>query len=181
VTCLTMSDRLQQYMDSELPPAERAEVDAHLAGCAACREASASLERLGALLRRELADPRAAFATAGLWRAIEARLDPPVEGRAGAPDGARALSGPEASGWSRASSRRRPRSLLAAAAAAAALAIAVPLAVRWFATPADEAAEVASVESGEEASVVLLTGDSSQAPIIWVTEIAPAGDDGSPL
>lgn len=31
-----ISDRLSEYVDDELSPAERAEVDAHLAGCAEC-------------------------------------------------------------------------------------------------------------------------------------------------
>lgn len=40
------TDQLSDYLDDELSPAERAAVDAHLAGCAECTRALASLRRI---------------------------------------------------------------------------------------------------------------------------------------
>jgi anti-sigma factor RsiW len=193
VSCVTRSERLHQYVDGELPEAERQEVEAHLAGCAPCREARAGLERLVALLRRELADPDARAATAGLWGAIEARLGPEAApagagravpaapARAGAAlTRARRLRIPRfvparTRGWL----PRRARSLLAAAAALAVAALLAPLAYRSSVQPADEAATVAAVETGGEAQVILLAGSDSQPPIILITEAAPRA--GSPF
>lgn len=66
-----ISDRLSEYLDDDLTPSERADVDAHLAACAECRAV--------------LADLRAIVATAGrlpgstpareLWEGVEARLE----------------------------------------------------------------------------------------------------------
>lgn len=40
------TDRLSEYLDGELSPGERADVDAHLRGCAGCRETLADLRSL---------------------------------------------------------------------------------------------------------------------------------------
>jgi anti-sigma factor RsiW len=48
------TERLSEYLDGELAPAERAACDAHLALCAACREA---LEDLGTVVTMAKADP----------------------------------------------------------------------------------------------------------------------------
>jgi hypothetical protein len=78
----------------------------------------------------------------------------------------------------RARSWRRARPLLVGAAAAAVVALAVPIALRFRTGPADEAATVAAVESGDEAAVILLAGTDTQPPIILVSEAAaPRGAD----
>lgn len=164
VSCFTMSERLHQYVDGELPEGERAEVEGHLAACAHCREARGRLDALRALLRRELADPEPRVALAGLWPALERRLDAP-------PAGPGAATIPFLPGERRAAVARwrRPRPLAALAAAAVLLVVALPIAARWLFAPVGTA-EVAAVEGGESASVILLAGNESQSPIIWVTE-----------
>ncbi len=64
------TDRLSEYLDDELPPRERGELESHLAGCAEC---SATL----ADLRRVVARARALESTgpaADLWPGIAARI-----------------------------------------------------------------------------------------------------------
>jgi anti-sigma factor RsiW len=46
MTCAERRESLSAYVDDELAPGERAELDAHLAGCATCREALAAQRRL---------------------------------------------------------------------------------------------------------------------------------------
>jgi hypothetical protein len=53
-----MAERITALVDGELPAAERPAVEAHLAGCAACREARAAEEAVAARLR---AAPRPAL------------------------------------------------------------------------------------------------------------------------
>ncbi len=64
--------RLSDYLDGELPPAERAELEAHLAGCEACATALAELRAVVSEADRlpELAPER------DLWPGIETRLAP---------------------------------------------------------------------------------------------------------
>jgi hypothetical protein len=65
------TDKLSEYLDDELATRERAELEAHLASCSACR---ATLDELRAVVSRaeDLTD-RAP--DADLWPAIAARLD----------------------------------------------------------------------------------------------------------
>ena len=66
------TDRLSEYLDGDLAPAERSALEAHLHGCADCR---ATLEELRGVVARaktlEERPPRA-----NLWPAINARLAP---------------------------------------------------------------------------------------------------------
>lgn len=66
------TDRLSEYLDDELEPAERVNVEQHLASCEACRATLASLrevvERAGSLRPR--------IPAADLWPGIEGRLLP---------------------------------------------------------------------------------------------------------
>ena len=75
------TDRLSEYLDDELPPRERAELESHLTGCAEC---SATL----AELRRVVARAHALESTgpaADLWPGIAARIGVArTEGRTGA-------------------------------------------------------------------------------------------------
>jgi anti-sigma factor RsiW len=65
------TDRLSEYLDDELAPGERAQVDAHLADCSACRTV---LEELRAVTM-QAASLSAAPPSAELWPGIEARLE----------------------------------------------------------------------------------------------------------
>lgn len=48
--CEDARERLQEYLDGQLPPAETQTVEAHLAACAACREDLALLRQVDAAL-----------------------------------------------------------------------------------------------------------------------------------
>jgi len=71
MSCEETMRRLDDLLDGELPPEERAGVQAHLAGCASCREALARAERLRGLTAQL---PRAVEPTRDLWPSIEDRL-----------------------------------------------------------------------------------------------------------
>jgi anti-sigma factor RsiW len=64
------ADRLSEYVDGELAVAERRGVEAHLAGCAECREALGELQAV-ANRARSLTDQAPA---ADLWPAIATRI-----------------------------------------------------------------------------------------------------------
>jgi anti-sigma factor RsiW len=50
MSCAERREALSAYVDDELAPAERAELETHLAGCPACREALAGARRLSSQL-----------------------------------------------------------------------------------------------------------------------------------
>lgn len=165
VTCSTVADRIHPYMDGELPEAARAELERHLGGCPTCREALAALEGMGRLLRREMTE--AAGSAPSVWPAIAERLDPPAG--VDAPGEARRRAAPGSGRFVRL--HLSWRTLVPAAAAAAAVVVAVSLELgREPVVPPEQLAQVASVEGGDHASVVLLAGTSSEPPIILVTE-----------
>jgi anti-sigma factor RsiW len=66
----TIADRLSEYLDGELPPMERASVDAHLASCAACR---ATLDELRRVVARARTLPDSA-PDRNLWPDVAARI-----------------------------------------------------------------------------------------------------------
>ena len=49
--CAAVRKHLSRYVDSEVPPGLRAEIEEHLVGCANCRQAVAKLEGLAGMLR----------------------------------------------------------------------------------------------------------------------------------
>jgi anti-sigma factor RsiW len=67
----TFVDRLSEYLDGELSAADRASVDAHLAGCAACRT---TLEELRGVVARA-AIVQDAPPDRDLWPGVAARID----------------------------------------------------------------------------------------------------------
>lgn len=67
------TDRLSDYLDDELPPAERGDVAAHLAECAAC---ASTLDELRALRAQATALPGSIPPVTDAWPGIEARLAP---------------------------------------------------------------------------------------------------------
>lgn len=72
------NDRLSEYIDGELEPAERRDLETHLAGCAGCRADLAAL-RAVVTRARSLADTPPA---SNLWPGVAARIDPPPARRA---------------------------------------------------------------------------------------------------
>jgi hypothetical protein len=72
--CETIRERLDEYVDGELPEAEFQEFELHLEGCAACREEERLLRSLlaqAAALPREMNPPR------DLWDGIAGQLRRP--------------------------------------------------------------------------------------------------------
>ncbi len=69
--CVDMEAKLNEYVDGTLAAAERARVEAHVAGCAGCRSAVAELE---ALLAAAQALPKSIRPSRDLWGGIAARL-----------------------------------------------------------------------------------------------------------
>jgi anti-sigma factor RsiW len=65
-----IADRLSDYLDGDLSPTERASIDAHLAGCAACRATLDELRRVVARARtlQDSAPDR------DLWSGVAARI-----------------------------------------------------------------------------------------------------------
>jgi tetratricopeptide (TPR) repeat protein len=78
MTTDSFTDRLSEYLDGELTPAERADVDAHLTQCAECRS---TLEDLRGVVS-EAALLRDARPARDLWSAIAARIAPDGRPRA---------------------------------------------------------------------------------------------------
>ena len=69
------TDRLSEYLDDELPPAERAELEAHLLHCVACGAVLADLRRI--VTRARGLDDRGP--DRDLWPGIAARIGATVE------------------------------------------------------------------------------------------------------
>ncbi len=75
MTCDRFDARLDDWLDGTLPATDAGDLEAHLAGCDACREKAARLRELmahAAALPRSLAPPR------DLWPGVEARIARPV-------------------------------------------------------------------------------------------------------
>jgi len=68
MTCNELDERLDDFADGVLSPADAREVEAHLASCAACREAERRTRRL---LAHAAALPRSAAPPRDLWPGIE--------------------------------------------------------------------------------------------------------------
>src|SRR3954468_17059145 len=67
------TDRLSEYLDGEdLAPAERAQIEAHLAGCAECRAAPEELREVAAFASALPDSPP----SANLWSGVSARIQP---------------------------------------------------------------------------------------------------------
>lgn len=71
--CDAMTPRLDALLDNELTPAERDEVERHLAACPDCQ---AELAALRAIQVEARALPRSIAPSPALWRGIERRLGP---------------------------------------------------------------------------------------------------------
>lgn len=74
MTCQELDERLDDWLDGALPAPEAALVEAHLAGCASCRE---SERRLRQLLAHAAALPRSVSPQRDLWPDVERRIARP--------------------------------------------------------------------------------------------------------
>lgn len=70
MTCNTVREQLGAYVDGEIAPEFRAEIERHVASCPDCAGELAELRELADALSR----PEIAAVPAGLWQAIEGRL-----------------------------------------------------------------------------------------------------------
>lgn len=75
--CSQVLERLSDYLDGDLTPAQVAEVEAHLRGCDVCERFGGRFGTAVGELRRKLgaAPPLDAEQSARLWQAIEGELD----------------------------------------------------------------------------------------------------------
>jgi len=75
MNCREVRESLVAYLDDEVTPAERAQMQEHLAGCAACQQAFSQAWQLESRVRRALRAAAAqAEAPAGAWADLQARL-----------------------------------------------------------------------------------------------------------
>jgi Putative zinc-finger len=139
------TDQLSDYLDDELPAAERGTVEAHLVACAECSEALAELRRV-MVRARELEDLPP---VADLWPGIEARLRP-----------RRAGVGSWLSGLVRGEGRRVSLTLPQLAAAAAAVMVATA-GILWM-TRAHVPAPVGAPPSTESQRSTLAVFDDAR-------------------
>src|SRR5450432_3263380 len=72
MACEEFENQISDYLENQLPPADRARVAAHLAGCADCRAFAQQLEQLDAQLLR-------AVKTRALSADFKARLQQRVQ------------------------------------------------------------------------------------------------------
>ena len=129
MTCQELDVRLDEWLDGLLSPPLAAEVEAHLASCAACRE---SARKLRQLLAHATALPRSVAPPRDLWPGIESRVAP--------------------SGWSRLLAWDNPTLLAAAAVVVGLLAVVLvnrsPGTVRTVEIPVANPATLAQVSAG---------------------------------
>lgn len=143
--------RLDALIDAELPPAEAARLEAHIAGCRKCRDARDRHAGVAAMLRR--LEPVAA--PAEVWTAIEAALD----GGAGSSPSARQAQVDRSRRVSGAWRHRWQHAMRPMLALAGVLAIAVAAAVFWP-TRNDTGRDVARLDAAGR--------ESTLAPGEWV-------------
>lgn len=74
MTCEQLDERLPDWLENDLDPATRAELEQHVAVCARCTSLVADL----ALIRREAAALPELVPSRDLWPEIEARIQAPV-------------------------------------------------------------------------------------------------------
>jgi anti-sigma-K factor RskA len=78
MNCREVDDRLDDYVDGELPEGEYQEVELHVASCAACRESERGLRNL---LAGAAALPKEQIPRRDLWPGVAERLAPRWSGR----------------------------------------------------------------------------------------------------
>ena len=131
------TDRLSDYIDGELTPAEHLELERHLVGCGDCR---ATVEQVRAVIAQaaSLVDSRP---DANLWPAVAARIDP-LERRTS-----------QASPFTRAVMRRVSFTLPQLAAAALAL-IVLSGGLVWMARSGDPRADFDPVSAAVDRNTI---------------------------
>jgi len=158
MTTDAFTDRLSEYVDDELSPEERASVEAHLAGCVACRMA---VEELRAVVSRaaSLTDSRPAR---DLWNGVAARIRQP---------------GARMSPFRRAVSARLSFTLPQVAAASLALMV-LSGGLVWMARSGDRRADIPPVSAqmeGESVTRARFAAAPYDAAVAELTQTLEAG------
>lgn len=151
------------YAADELPPADRAQVEANLLACPGCRREVEAYRLVGGTLRTWRRAALAPHEVATFWSGVDRRIQRGVPGptRPARPALRELL-------WD------HPRLSLASAAAAVVLVLGLTLGQLgvWAPRPParSDGVEVVSVESGEDASVMVFQAPGSGLKVIWVFE-----------
>jgi negative regulator of sigma E activity len=153
------TERLSEFHDGDLTPAEYAECAAHLAECSACRDVLQELRLVTAAARADVdRDP-----PADLWPGIMARIG--AAGQQVAPAEAGAITVPFPAARARASARANSRQItfsLPQLAMAASLLIAVSAGVSYLAGQKSSPATVA--QSAPQETPIQAMAEPSNAP-----------------
>ncbi len=75
LTCGDIEQRLDAFVDSQLPPTDLLDVARHAAACPACEERIRRVTVLGHLVGTTVRDAAATLDLSGLWAAVEQRVD----------------------------------------------------------------------------------------------------------
>ncbi len=159
MSCEQVQEWIPKVVDREALAWERAAVEEHLAGCAACAELRAELVEIGALVRGPILAAADAADFSGLWPAVSAGIDRELA--------AARRERVASRGWDAllAPLSRWVAGGLVAAAAAAAVWIAPP-APHLF--PADLRVEVSEVEGGADHDVMIYESQDENVTFILV-------------
>ena len=157
--------RLAAYAAGELPPEDRAGVEAQLLACPACRREVEDYRLVSGTLRSW---PRMALApdqAAAFWPGVQHRIQrgASVPARPARPALREVF-------WD------HPRLSLASAAAAVVLVVGLTLGQIgvWGPTAGPNGVEVVSVEAGDDESVMVFQAPGSSLKVIWVFEKPPS-------
>ena len=156
--------RLAAFAAAELPPADRARVEADLLACPACRREVEAYRLVSGTLRTSERAALAPDQAATFWSGVERRIQRGPDAAPTRPErpALRELF------WD------HPRLSLASAIAAVVLVLGLTLGQMgvWTARPpaGSNGVEVVSVEAGEDASVMVFQAPGSSLKGIWVFE-----------
>lgn len=162
-TSMGRGRRLAAFAAGELPPADRARVEADLSTCLACRREVEAYRLVCDTLRTSYRVALAPEEATAFWPGVERRIQ---QGLAG--EQRRARPTLRELFWD------HPRVSLASAAAAVVLVVGLTLGQMqvWAPHPpgGTNGVEVVSVEAGDDASVMVFQEPGSSLKVIWVFE-----------
>jgi hypothetical protein len=151
---------IERYFYGELPPAERAGVQAHVAQCAECR---AALDDLSVIRAALAVTPDVATPPGGDWSGFMTRLDARIAAEA-APGTVVAPAKVVEISW-----RRRVAPYLAAAAVLALVTIAAIVTLRQPGTDAP-------ADAGETAGEAIVRSEPAAAPVLHAVDASTGAD-----